>query len=139
MEAKVGRPLVPFSEAERVNFLAYVGEDLLLSNAARHIGATPQRVQNLMNRGQADIEADLNTEFAQIYREVRKKQAEKISHLLYRIEQCPKNWQALAWKLEKCFREDFGTDVELYKELLDNYRKLLDDMKRINDPINPQG
>lgn len=132
-EPKVGRPIEPLSKEKEASFIYWVGEDLLLTNASRHIGITPKRLKNIMDRGEDDINQlqDESTEFAQFYIAVRKKQAEKISKLLHQIEMCPKNWQALAWKLEKCFREDFGQEAEMYKDLLDSYKKLFESYKQL--------
>jgi hypothetical protein len=138
--SKHAPPVIPLDDEQTRLFLHYVGEDLLLSNAARHIGITPGRLMRLMERGMTDIEeGEINSVFAQLYTSTTKKQAEKISNLLYKIELCQKNWQALAWKLEKCFKEEFSIDAPEFKQLLEKYLKLSEDYQRLKDKPSLQG
>lgn len=133
LKPQVGHPLVPLNEEQKANLLHWVHEDLLISNCARHIGITTGRLVRLLERGCEDLDAGRDSEYAQLYQSVRKKQAEKISKLLYQIELCHKNWQALAWKLEKCFREEFGAEAPEFKELLEQYIKLREDFQHLKD------
>ncbi len=48
------------------------------------------------------------------------------------IRQCPKNYQALTWLLERCFRKDFGNDSELIGEILSNFEKIAEFMEKKN-------
>jgi hypothetical protein len=120
--------------------LYFAEADLLLNNAARCARVHEDTLKRWMELGRQDIKDDRETFLASFYLQVREKQALKISKLLDMIETGAKNWQALAWKLEKCFREDFGLDAPEYKELLDRYLELSNDLKRLrNDRATPQG
>jgi hypothetical protein len=115
--------------------LHHAYSDLLLNNAARIAKVHEQTLKSWMERGKEDLTNLRPTFLANFFTQVREKQATKISELLHKIENCAKNWQALAWKLEKCFREDFGADAPEFKELLDQYIKLRDDFIKLKNQL----
>lgn len=122
-----------------VKILHHAYADLLLNNAARIARVHEQTLKGWMDRGKEDFLQKRVTFLAKFFTQVREKQATKISELLHKIESCTKNWQALAWKLEKCFREDFGLEAPEFKELLDLYLKLKDDYGKLKLQIKLQG
>ncbi len=121
---QVGAPMVPPTVEQKDNLVYWVGESLSINNAAKHVGITPDRLYRWLERGGEDCDRMDDTIYAQLYRQLYKNQAIKVSELLKKIESCPKNWQALAWKLEKCVRDEFASDAPEYKELLDCYTEM---------------
>lgn len=71
--------------------------------------------------------------YAKVIRAVKKAQAEKIQMLVSNIENRVPGWQANAWLLERCFREDFGSDAGAIQELLKQaaeFNQLMENFKQ---------
>lgn len=110
--------------------------NLSISNAARIARIHPESIKNWMEKGFIDSKEPESSIFGQFFVDVREAQGIKISELLRKMEEGSKNWQSIAWILEKCCAEDFGKDSELYKQLLEDYKKLIQDMMvRKNQPL----
>ena len=84
----------------------------------------PNRIADWMEQGGNDVQDELDTPHSQFYQSARRNQAINVSSLLEHIGNCPKNWQALAWKLEKCLKEEFGSEAQEYKELVQLFMEL---------------
>ena len=108
-------------------------EDLLLSNVCRRSSVHPELAAKWMERGSQDASNGIDSNFSDFYYKVREAQSKKISETLKKISGCPRNWQSLAWYLEKCFREDFSNEAEMYKKLLEDYQRIIQDISRIKD------
>jgi len=134
-----GRPeRVP--KEDEINTIAYwVGENLSLPNAARHAGVDPSTLNRWMEQGREDNRDELITPYKKLFLLVSKNQAEKITKLLNRIETCPKNFGALCWILEKCFKEEFSSDAEEFKYLVEKYLKLQDAYESLTKRQSLQG
>ncbi len=132
---RTGRP-TKFCEELELIIVAKIRKNLSFSNAARFANVETSTVIDWVNKGKKEKESDLNTDFAQFYNDVRAAQAEKIAELLEKIELMPKGWQAIAWYLEKCCAEDFGKDSELYRQLLDDYKMLMQSLIDQNKGVN---
>jgi transposase len=139
MAEKNGRPFrVPTDE--EINLISYwVGENLSLPNAARHAEHDPATVYRWMEQGREDNSKELDTPYTKLFKSVSKSQSEKITKLLNKIEECPKNFNALCWILEKCFREEFSNDAEEYKYLVEKFLKLQDAYDRLKKKQSLQG
>jgi len=61
--------------------------------------------------------------------------ADEITIMVAEIKAKVKNWQAIAWLLERCFREDFGADAGVIQILLEKAEKMEQSLKRLE--INP--
>jgi transposase len=130
-----GRP-TKFCEELAIIVVAKVRKNLSISNAARFAAVEPSTVLDWIAKGRAEKEAGKNTDFAQFYNDVREAQAEKVAELMEKIESMPKAWAAIAWLLEKCCAEDFGKDSELYKQLLEDYKMLMQSLIDQNKGAN---
>lgn len=102
-----------------------VRTNLSISNAARIARISPQTPLNWMKRGEEDKAAKKETIYTRFLDDVREAQGLKVRELMEKVEAMPKGWQAVAWLLEKCCAEDFGKDSELYKQLLEDYKMLM--------------
>ncbi len=109
---------------------------LSITNAARIARVCPQTPLNWMKRGQEDKESKKDTIHTQFLDNVREAQGLKVRELMEKVEAMPKGWQAVAWLLEKCCSEDFGKESELYKQLLEDYKMLMQSLIDQNKGIN---
>lgn len=139
MEDKGGRPEREPTDEEITTLTYWVRENLTLSNAARHAGVHPYILNRWMEYGSDDVKQNLVTIYSQLFKKVCKSQADKITELLNKIETCPKNFGALVWILEKCFKEEFSSDAEEYKYLVEKYLKLQDDYESLKKRKSLQG
>lgn len=119
-----GRPTVLTSELSET-IVANVRRQLSISNAARLALVPSSTVLQWIKRGIIECEQGLCNEFVQFSLAVKKAQAEKVEEYLNILNEQGKNWQAIAWILERCCAEDFGRDSELYKQLLEDYKMLM--------------
>jgi hypothetical protein len=103
--------------------------EFLSVNHAAEINEVPRpTVQSWINKGYEDLKEGKDSLFAWFSSNIRKARASKIQEYLKRLESNEKNWQSIAWILERCCAEDFGKDSELYKQLLEDYKMLMQSM-----------
>lgn len=76
---------------------------------------------------------------AQFYLDARKAQSEKIKELIDNIFNRRDGWQANAWLLERCFREDFGSDAAKMAEVTDEILKLKELFMQFKKPDDIYG
>lgn len=112
---------------------------LILRQACGYAEISYQTLYNWLNIGRDDINKGLLTEYASFFYAVKKTQAEEVKELITEVKAKVKNWQAIAWLLERCFREDFGQDAGIIQDLLDKCEKLEQAFKRFNDSAPLQG
>ena len=105
--------------------VSHVRSHLSICNAARIAKLSPQTPLNWMKQGYEEKARGLNTLYVQFLDNTREAQGQKIAEMIEKVESMPKAWQAIAWLLEKCCAEEFGKDSELYKQLLDDYKMLV--------------
>lgn len=119
-----GRPTGLSQEiAEKV--ILHVREQLSITNAARLSGVPSSTVLTWIKRGLTEAEQGESSDFAQFSLGIKKAQGEKVKEYLDTLSARVNNWQAIAWILERCCAEDFGKDSELYKQLLEDYKMLM--------------
>ncbi len=100
--------------------IAAVPEVIVQNQVAHRAHVTKQSLSQWLEQGQNDIEKGRpDSLFAQLYDRFHKARSEIVKNTLATLLGCPKNFQALTWTLEKCFREDFGKDSEQIQKLLD--------------------
>lgn len=80
-----------------------------------------------LKRGNQEIrEGITDTIHVKLVHAYNQKRSEVLQEKLAALATCPKNYGAITWLLEKCFREDFETKSEAHKQLEDlvlNYLK----------------
>lgn len=95
-------------------------------NFAAEAHNTPRStVQSWIVRGNEDKANGIESDFSTFSQGIKKARAEYVQESLKMLKCMPKNWQATAWLLERCCAEDFGKDTELYKQLLEDYKMLM--------------
>jgi len=113
-----------------------VRSDLSISNAARIARLSPQTPLNWMKRGQEDREKGVDSDYVKFLDDVREAQGLKVQEFMRAVATMNKGWQAVAWLLEKRCAEEFGKDSELYKQLLDDYKMLMQSIVDQNKGVN---
>ena len=131
----VGRPTIFTLEKAQI-IVDRVRTHLSIYNAAQKAREHHQTVFNWLKYGEDDLLAGKETEFAQFFANVREARADKVGEMIKTIESMPKSWQAISWLLEKCCAEEFGKDSELYKQLLEDYKMLMQSIVDQNKGVN---
>lgn len=131
----VGRP-TKFCDELALIVVSKIRKNLSFSNAARFAGVEHTTVQDWFAKGKAEKMAGKDSDWAKFYSDVREAQAEKIAEMLETIEKMPKGWMAISWYLEKCCADEFGKDSELYKQLLEDYKMLMQSLVDQNKGVN---
>lgn len=126
---KVGAPTKLTEEVSKI-IVAQIELRLSVSNAARIARVHPESIKNWIEKGFIDVKDNNDTIFAQFFVNIREAQGKKVAELLKKIEEGQKNWQGIAWILEKCCAEEFGKESELYKELFADFQKLVQSMQK---------
>jgi|ERR1041385_123735 hypothetical protein len=103
-----------------------IGDVLVLGQAAALCGMHRVKLYQWMEKGEKDIsENNQSSIFAQLFIRMYSTKALKAKELIQRLKECPKNYQALTWLLEKCFKDDFGADNEEIKQLREMFKQIL--------------
>lgn len=99
---------------------------LVIRQTAMLSGVTDRRLREWLDWGKRHLNDDPESPiiFAQFARDFYMAQAEKVSELMEEIREGKKNWQSSAWLLERCFRDDFGSDAAKLAEISDEIAEL---------------
>jgi len=131
---KYGRPTIFTAEKAQI-IIDRVRTHLSIHNAAAKARESHQTVFNWLKYGERDLTDGKETEFSQFFANVREARADKVAEMIETIESMPKSWQAISWLLEKCCTEEFGRDCELYKQLLEDYKTLMQSIVDQNNGV----
>lgn len=132
--SKYGRPTIFTLEKAQI-IIDRVRTHLSIFNAAAKARESHQTVFNWLKYGERDLTAGKETQFSQFFANVREARADKVAEMIETIESMPKSWQAISWLLEKCCTEEFGRDSELYKQLLEDYKMLMQSIVDQNNGV----
>ena len=105
--------------------LTAIPQVLIQSQVAAMCYIPRQTLNEWLNRGQRESLNNQETIFAQLADRYHAVKAAVLREHLMWLRLCPKNYQALTWILEKCFREDFGAESEELRELREIFKQLL--------------
>lgn len=119
-----GRPPKLTEEISKL-IIDEVRESLSINHAAESNEIARSTVATWMSHGNKDIEEGKDNIFTRFTKGIKKARAEFVQETLRTLKLAPKNWQSNAWLLERCCAEDFGKDAELYRNLLDDYKMLM--------------
>lgn len=93
---------------------------MIQSQVAHMCGIPHQRLSDWIKFGKRDMHMEKkNSIFADFYQQYYEKRAEVLHEKLKKLELCPKNYGAITWILEKCYKEDFEGITEAQRELID--------------------
>lgn len=106
--------------------LVLEGVDMLLTNrlAAHYAGIDHTTLEKWLQRGRKERKEGKETEHVDFLREMNKRRANKAVKLLQKIDNPGKYWLAADKLLARCFREDYGDDAGIIKELLESQKKI---------------
>lgn len=136
MQGQGGGQPTKLTPERAIIVITNVRTNLSISNAARIARVCPQTPFNWIKRGEEDKAKKKDSIYTKFLDDVREAQGLKIRELMEKVEAMPKGWQAVAWLLEKCCAEDFGKDSELYKQLLEDYKMLMQALIDQNKGVN---
>ena len=91
-------------EALIINMSDKLRDGLPIGYTCDYFGVTRQSYLNWMEQGEKDYEADLDTIYSRFFDEIKKARAQYIEKAKNTIHMLPKNWQAVAWWLERTDR-----------------------------------
>jgi hypothetical protein len=114
-----------------VEIVAAIHRVLIMRHVAWSCGVHYTRLYAWLRQGEDDDKEEKDTIHRDLLYALRLAQTEKIAGLLDIIADRKANWQSNAWILERCFREDFGSDGAEMKELSETLKKLCEDVQRI--------
>lgn len=132
-EFKRHRPEIPMREDQIDLIVEGFGKTFTPRRAAGWAMISYYHLTKWLKRGQDDHDEGKDTLYAQLFLKVARRLSEKANDILSRLETAPNNSGALTWILEKCLKQDYGSESEEYKELVDLYGKLFDSYKRLAD------
>lgn len=98
---------------------------IIQSQVAKLVKTTKQNISLWLKRGEIDQKENKRTIYREFYDEFYAAQARVVEEKLASLGKCPRNYQALTWILEKCFREDFGSESEEIRQLKALFVKIL--------------
>ena len=116
--------------------LENVRSDLSVTNAARIARLSPQTPHNWITRGKEEKEKGMDNKYTRFLDDFLEAQGLKVREFMRDVATMNKGWQAVAWLLEKCCAEDFGKESELYKQLLEDYKMLMQSLIDQNKGVN---
>jgi uncharacterized membrane protein YheB (UPF0754 family) len=117
--AEEGRP-TKFTPQVREKILAALKEFLPITLAAECARIDRKSIYNWMETGKEDIAKNIDSEYAEFFHNIKQIRAKNAIFLMQDVMGREKNWQAIAWILERTFREDFGdkaAEIEIRERL----------------------
>lgn len=119
-----GRP-TKLNEAMIESLVAAVKRVLVTRHVAGLCGISHETIYAWFRQAKEDntngLTDTLHVRFSDAYKEAL---SEKVSEYILTIADRKTNWQANAWLLERCFREDFGQDAGIIADLAEKQNKL---------------
>jgi hypothetical protein len=79
-----------------------------------------------INKGKADREAGIESEYLDLLQGIKEVEANKVRKLEANIEMGIERWQSQAWLLERRWRQYFGADAGIIAELQQTFNDLKD-------------
>lgn len=93
---------------------------VVIQNQVAHLSKVPKStMDDWLKRGIRDSENGINSLFAQFSERFKEAQAKVASECITFLRHCPKNYGALTFILERCFKDDFETKSDAQKQLED--------------------
>lgn len=110
-----GRPVkgnCSLTQEVKDRFFSAIDDFLTIKMAAYEARVHPDTIHHWFNRGESDIKAGVSSIFSDFLNEYHSVRNNRSRHVLRKIDQADKNWQAHAFLLEKCFAEDYGKESD---------------------------
>lgn len=124
----MGRP-TKFNKALAAGIIEDIAQLVPYTIVAEAHKIDRKTLYNWINQGFKDLQEEKNnTEFAQFFNTIKKKQCSAVKELLNEIKKGEKGWQARAWILERRFPLEFSScaqELLQMKEQIDHIEELL--------------
>lgn len=124
ISSPIGRPS-ELTDEVKARLLQAVPLVIVPNQVAAYAKVPKSSLKNWLKRGESDLNEHIDSTYAQFWAEFKAIQAQVVREHIALLRTCPKNYGALTWILEKCFREDFGADSEEMRELRDLFKLIL--------------
>lgn len=142
MEFKSGRPSQLTDEVKSV-ILQAIPEVIVQNQVAARARIPKQTLSTWLVRGKSDREKGIDSIFAQFSDDYYFTLTEVVKDAIAKLKSMPKSFGSLTWILEKCFREDFGSpiDVELHAkaDLILELQKGMANERQEGKKMDPEG
>lgn len=97
-----------------------IPEVIVQQQVAYRSRISPSTLSQWLKLGNRDINEGKNsTLYAQLTEKYYLKRSDVLKQKLDKLAGCPKNYGAITWILEKCFKDDFEVMSEAHKQLLE--------------------
>lgn len=106
------------------NFRLHLTVDVTAKASRVH----PKKLNEWLKQGEKDWYEGKQTPNCRLVMDAYHAQSVNALELLAKLKECPKNWQAASWLLEKAFPEDFGVDTAVIKEIKETQQYILDNL-----------
>jgi hypothetical protein len=131
----LGRPCSYHSDL-LAKLLEGISRSCSLTQAAAYAGVPPRTFMDWVKRGDEDWHAGKDTELAELSREVQRERAKKSMEL--EAQGLATDLSMPKWLLSKCFRGDYGDQLEVIDELTNCLNKLKQDLENVkNNKFKP--
>jgi hypothetical protein len=111
---------------------------VFIQNQIAHLcGIYPQRLSDWIKFGKRDMESGVkNSIYADFYQQYHEARAEALHQKLKHLSMCPKNYGAITFILERCFKDEFEVMSESHKQLLDLVENVIKPLLRQGGHLN---
>ena len=130
-----GRPTTLTEEISQA-IIADVREFLSIAYSSDSQGQPRATVWSWIEHGNEDIKAGKDSLFSRFSIGIKKARSDFVKECVHFIKSGKNNWTANAWLLERCCAEEYGKDSELYKQLLEDYKMLMQSLVDQNKGVN---
>ncbi|HWI50122.1 MAG TPA: hypothetical protein VNU45_18075 [Rummeliibacillus sp.] len=130
-----GRPTTLTEEISKA-IIDDVRASLSINYAAEANDQPRATIWSWIDHGRIDREAGKSTIFSKFSAGIKRARADYVHEAIQDVRAGKPGWQGTAWLLERCCAEDFGKDSELYKQLLEDYKMLMQSLIDQNKGVN---
>lgn len=120
-------PQTALDDAMIVKIIDAIPKVIIRKHVAQLNNLNESTLRTWLKRGNNEIREGIeDTIYVKLVQAYNKRRSEVLEEKLTSLATCPKNYGAITWILEKCFKDDFEVKSEAHKQLEDfviNYLK----------------
>lgn len=119
------------------NILEAIPKVIVMKHVAQLNNMNESTLRTWLKRGEREIaEGREDTIYVKLIRAYNKRRSEVLQEKLNILAGCPRNYGAITWILEKCFKDDFEVMSESHKQLLDWVENVIKPLLGKGAPLN---
>jgi sugar-specific transcriptional regulator TrmB len=122
-----GRPS-ELTEEIKARILEAVPEVLVQAQIAKRSKIPKQTLNTWLTRGISDKKEGIDSIYAQFSDDYNYALSQVVKEMLDYLKRPIKNYGSMTWVLERCFREDFGSEGPEIRELRDLFKQAFPDL-----------